>query len=233
MKYIELLVIKRGINMMNNRKIYIMILMIISISIFSGIVSGTENQPNHSYIREPIMYKSFIDTSGFYKVLNMTTSKIEPYKNGTLKIYMRDTVIWVNDDQSEKRFTVVSKQKLWKNESGILGGRDKQFSYTFNKSGIYAIYLKEYPNLRFQKIIVSQINTTGNGSNKNTSKVNITKSKAIKKNTTKKDNTKSKTNSKNTKTIPKSTPKATPGNSIAMTMVVLVSLVIFLRYKKR
>ncbi len=199
------------VNKMNKRKMTILI--IISISIFTGIVSGTEN--NQSSIRSPIVYKSLIDTSGFYKISNMTSNKIAPFQNNTLNIYKGDKIIWVNEESSEKRFTIISGQKLWKNESGILGGRDKQFSYVFNKTGKYTVYLKEYPGLKSQRIIVRLLNITK------------TNTKASTAPTTPKKTTKppKKTDKKTVKTT-KNVGSTSSNNSVLPVIIILMIIVL-------
>ena len=207
---------------MNKRKIYIMLMMMISLSILSGIVSGIENQSNQSSMRDPIVYKSLIDTSGFRKVLNMTSNNLAPYQNNTLNIYKGDKVIWVNDESAEKRFTIISKQKLWKNESGVLGARDKQFSYVFNKTGTYIIYLKEYPELKSQRIIVESTNMVRT----NTSKVSKTNT-----------STKSPKKIDKKKTIKITKPVSKSSNNIIVpiiiVLIILVVLTVSFKYKEK
>ncbi len=88
--------------------------------------------------------------------------------NAILNISRGDTIIWVNDAMPSKMMTIISKEKLWNlsreklfdNENGTLQHNGKEFSYIFNNSGIYNVYVKERPLLK-QKIIVGPIDMSG------------------------------------------------------------------------
>jgi len=45
-------------------------------------------------------------------------------------------VVWINDAIPDRRITIVNKQKLWNDNNGTLKWFDKQFGYSFIKSGI-------------------------------------------------------------------------------------------------
>lgn len=111
--------------------------------------------PTPTPVRIPTVYKSDVDEYyGFYRVID-TSNKPAPFDrdNRTLTIYAGDTVVWVND--GDERFTIVSKEGLWDNQSSLLKSTYKQFNYTFTQPGTYDVYLKEYPLIKRQKIIVN------------------------------------------------------------------------------
>lgn len=122
------------------------------------------------------IYNSPVDIRyGFKTIYNDTGTIDVSYQNNTLTINQGDTVVWINDDSSDSKLTIINIQNLWDNESGILPWSYKRFSYTFNDSGIYDIYIKEYDRFS-QKIIV------GNGGNdevKNDNKIEETKTEKI------------------------------------------------------
>lgn len=103
-----------------------------------------------------ISYNSDVDINGFIRV----TSYRQPvsYENKTLSIYQGDTVKWIN--VADESLTIISEQGLWDNTGAILKYTYRYFSYTFTRSGIYDVYIKEYPNIQHQKIIVNSEGAT-------------------------------------------------------------------------
>lgn len=121
------------------------------------IIAPTVPTPTPTAARIPVVYKSDFDNIyGFTRIVSNAMETI-PYDlyNRTLTINAGDTVIWINDaDNPEEKLTIVSEQKLWDNTSAILRWRYKEFNYTFTQSGTYGVYIKEYPRILHQKIIV-------------------------------------------------------------------------------
>lgn len=112
--------------------------------------------PAPTPVRTPVVYRSDVDSDyGFYRVIDTTSKKPFVYENKTLNIYTGDTVIWVNDATPDERLTIISEQDLWANTSSILRWNYQQFNYTFTVPGIYSVYIREYPRLQHQKIIVN------------------------------------------------------------------------------
>lgn len=108
----------------------------------------------------PITYRAEIDQDyGFYRVIDITTYKPALYKNNTLTINIGDTVIWENDATPDEPLTIISKDNLWSNKSAYLRWNYQKFNYTFNESGTYEVYIKEYPREQHQIIIVSPTET--------------------------------------------------------------------------
>ncbi len=105
--------------------------------------------------RMQAFYKFYVhDIDGFYRVRALNTTQIPEYKNLTLKINAGDKVIWESESE-DYTITIVSEQGLWDNTSAKLLVNTKQFSYTFTQPGTYGIYVKEFPKIRHQKIIVN------------------------------------------------------------------------------
>ena len=114
--------------------------------------------PEPTPVRQSVSFKSYVDGYyGFRKMVKINPEErpVYDYKNRTLTIYAGDTVIWVNDADPEEKLTIVSEEGLWDNTSAILRWSPKQFSYTFTDQGVYGVYIKEYPRIRHQKIIVN------------------------------------------------------------------------------
>lgn len=107
---------------------------------------------------EGTVYRSLVDQDyGFYRVIDITTHKSAPYVNNTLTIYVGDTVIWENDATPDEPLTIINEQRLWGNKSAYLRWNYQKFSYTFNQSGNYSVYISEYPRETHQKIIVNDV----------------------------------------------------------------------------
>lgn len=129
------------------RKIF---LALIIMSILISPVIGDDNST-----KEPVTYRVSVDNQqGFSRVYDVTSNKVVYAQNKTLNIYRGDTIVWSNN--VDARITIISEQGLWDNKSGFLPREYKIFNYTFTKSGIYDIYIKEAPSRR-QKIIVGPI----------------------------------------------------------------------------
>ena len=118
-------------------------------------ISNSEMTDNTSNIT----YSSSIDQDyGFYRVIDITTHKQAPYDNNhTLTIYVKDTVEWINYADPDEPLTIISKDNLWGNRSAYLRWNYQKFNYTFDQSGTYDIYIKEYPRLQHQTIVVRDI----------------------------------------------------------------------------
>ncbi len=93
--------------------------------------------------------------------------------------------MFVSNTKPDNWLTIISEEKLWNDKVLNYGG--KEFSYKFNNSGIYNVYIKERPLLK-QKIIVGPIII--NGTNKKVTNV-------IKQNVTIVNNTQNLTNRSN------------------------------------
>jgi plastocyanin len=115
----------------------------------------------HPAAAEPSVYKVFVDgTDGFYQVRNIEPGNITfKYVNNTLNINAGDSVIWENQDYYDWALTIVSEQDLWDNKSGYLIGNFDKFNYTFMQPGTYGVYIKEYPRVPHQTIIVAAVET--------------------------------------------------------------------------
>lgn len=164
-------------------KMACVIILLIIFGFVSPVIGGDSISDNIS-IREPIVYKVYIDKDhGFYRVYNQTSDKaVLPYINRTLNIYKGDTIIWENDAVPDMRMTIVSKQNLWDTKEAFLSWSYRKFSYTFNKSGIYDIYIKEKPKL-LQTIIVGPLDlnkTKTNDTKTNDNKLNLSSNLSIK-----------------------------------------------------
>lgn len=102
--------------------------------------------------RKHALIISDVDEFGFNKltIINATST----YENHTVSINRSDTVKWVSVTNAGYYLTIVSKEGLWDNSSSFLRYSLRAFSYTFNETGTYEVYLKEFPRLPHQKIIV-------------------------------------------------------------------------------
>lgn len=102
--------------------------------------------------RKHALIISDVDEYGFNKltIINATST----YVNHTISINRSDTIKWVSVTNAGYYLTIVSKEGLWDNSSSFLRYSLRAFSYTFNETGTYEVYLKEFPRLPHQKIIV-------------------------------------------------------------------------------
>ncbi len=116
---------------------------------------------------QPFVYKVLVDdTYGFKQVRIIEPSNTTfKYENLTLVLNAGDTVIWTNDAYGPNQYynnldiTIVSVQNLWDNSSSYLKYFGRSFNYTFNQPGTYEVYMKEYPRVRHQTIIVAAVET--------------------------------------------------------------------------
>jgi len=51
-------------------------------------------------------------------------------------------------------FTLVNNEGLWTGQTAFMQYQGQLFEYTFNKTGIYTFYVKEFPMIAPQKITV-------------------------------------------------------------------------------
>jgi plastocyanin len=110
--------------------------------------------PVPTQIREQKLYTSEIDElNGFRKVTVRNGSA--PYIEKTLTINSGDTVKWLSVTENLYYLTVVSKEGLWDNSTSMMKYRLRYFNYTFDKPGEYEVYIKEFPRLTHQKIVVN------------------------------------------------------------------------------
>ena len=109
--------------------------------------------PVPTQIREQKLYISDVDEYGFSRVLVSNGSS--SYKNNILTINSGDTVKWVSVTDNNYYLTVVSKEGLWNNSTSMMKYRFRFFNYTFNQSGEYEVYIKEFPRETHQKIVVN------------------------------------------------------------------------------
>ncbi|HEX7627487.1 MAG TPA: hypothetical protein VF354_01015 [Candidatus Methanoperedens sp.] len=114
------------------------------------------------YIPNPIsliQYRSWIDSDyGFYKVRaikdNASYQLPLDLDERNFTINERDIVRWINDDMYDYSLTLVSNEGLWTNQTGFLEYQGKFLEYTFNNTGTYTFYIKEFPKIAPQKISV-------------------------------------------------------------------------------
>ena len=106
-------------------------------------------------------YRSLIDGYHGFKKVVITGGDSIPYENNTININVGDEIIWINDDSSDI-LTIINDQMLWGNDTAILIYYGRQFSYTFNESGTYTFYIKQYRAFPKQIVIVSGISTNNN-----------------------------------------------------------------------
>jgi len=50
--------------------------------------------------------------------------------------------------------TLVNNESLWTGNTAYLEYQGKFYEYTFNKTGVYTFYVKEFPKIVPQRIIV-------------------------------------------------------------------------------
>lgn len=198
---------------------FIIILLMMSILISS--VSGEENQSINN-----ATYRVYVDQyHGFYavyQVYNVTSAKVILYENNTLNISRGDKIIWSNEAVPDAKLTITSKENLWDKYNGTLKWSYKQFTYTFNKSGIYEMYVREYPRFK-QKIIVDPLDDTNiTITNKTINRVN---SSNIERSNV--DNTNKTATNMSTKnsTEPVTTPEKKQGTEVAVLITVTLSLI--------
>ncbi len=110
--------------------------------------------PTSTIVKTQSLYVSYVDELyGFYSVV--TENGSSNYANRTLIINDGDTVKWVSDTTENYYLTIVSKEGLWNNSSSLLRINYSYFSYTFSQPGNYTVYLKDWPEIAPQKIVVN------------------------------------------------------------------------------
>jgi plastocyanin len=119
----------------------------------------TQTPENTPYSTSPVQYRSWIDSDyGFYKVRavkdNASYQLASDFDTRNFSINKGDTVRWINDDMFDFSFTLVSNEGLWTGRTAFMQYQGQRFEYTFNKTGIYTFYVKEFPKLAPQKITV-------------------------------------------------------------------------------
>jgi plastocyanin len=122
----------------------------------------------YAVVAAPSVYNVLVDdTYGFKDVRIEPNDPVFKYYNLTLMINQGDKVVWINDayDPSGNAYdnnidmTIVSVQNLWDNQSGYLEYYLRSFNYTFNQPGTYEVYMKEYPLVHNQTIVVAPLET--------------------------------------------------------------------------
>jgi plastocyanin len=190
-----------------------------------------------------VNYSVLVDQkNGFYKVYEIDngTFKNPDYPNNTLNISKGDTITWSNEAYVDYQLTIMSIPDLW-NNSGLMKYNNKKFSYTFNESGIYDIYINEFPKFR-QKIVVEslEINKTIEKSQINDINVenNLTKNQTFiqnlndtNSNSTNNSNATEATDMANTINFKKSDIKPSPFTTIVL-IIVLISMIILIGRRK-
>lgn len=117
-------------------------------------VVPTTPQPTPTPVRTHALYISYVDDDyGFFSVI--TTNGSSSYANRTLTINPGDTLKWVSATRNNYSLTIVSGEGLWNNSSSRLRYERSYFNYTFTQPGNYSIYVKEFPGLTHQKIVVN------------------------------------------------------------------------------
>ncbi len=109
----------------------------------------------------PVTYKVWIDSFYGFRLVRATNGTAyinlpSNFDRFNLTINTGDSVIWINDNDPNTDFplTLVSNEGLWENKTGYLRYSYAQFEYTFNKTGTYTVYVKEYRKNQ-QKITVN------------------------------------------------------------------------------
>ncbi len=124
------------------------------------IIPTTIATPVPTPVRLPETYESLVDGDyGFYEVVNMNATLPVAFdeSNRTLSIKAGDNIIFVNypSGNIEDVLTIVSKEGLWDNVTARLPEAYKQFNHTFNETGSFTVYVKEFEKLPPLKIIVT------------------------------------------------------------------------------
>ncbi|MDO8726959.1 MAG: hypothetical protein Q7J35_12890 [Candidatus Methanoperedens sp.] len=122
----------------------------------------------YAAVAAPSVYTVLVDDNfGFKKVRVEPIDPAFKYDNLTLMINPGDSVKWMNyiydpsgiAYKNNVPITIVSVQNLWDNQSGYLRNFGRSFNYTFDRPGSYEVYMKEFPKVRHQTIIVAQLET--------------------------------------------------------------------------
>jgi len=148
------------------------VLFVIGISFFSGCVENPDGTPAETptvvvketaavstpanapteTIRTKSNYIVYVDDYSFYRVIEATYKNVV-YENFTFSINVGDNVKWDSNTEYNDILTLISDQGLWANGSVRLMN-NKEFNYTFAKSGTYTFRVKEEPKILHQTIIV-------------------------------------------------------------------------------
>ncbi len=119
------------------------------------VITTPSPTPTPAPVRAQAVYKFYVhDIDGFYRLRALNTTQIPEYTNLTLRINAGDKVIWESESE-DYTITIVSEQGLWDNTSAKLRWDTEQFNYTFTQPGTYGVYVREFPKIRHQKIIVN------------------------------------------------------------------------------
>ena len=133
--------------------------------------SSSYSSKNNSY--NGTVYRVLVDGyHGFYRIYDITTEKEITPEDKEFNINVGDTVIWSNEDPIET-FTVVSDPKLWYDRVGYLNP-GKIFNYTFNRPGMFSIFVRQRSTLPYQIIIVNVPTVNVPVSNEKSSRINET-----------------------------------------------------------
>lgn len=156
------------------RKIYKTVILLTMVSMLMSPVIAVDNQSAN----KSVTYRILIDQHyGFFRTYEMYDKLLGKemfQENNTLNISKGDIVIFASDTMPDAFLTVISEEKLWSDKKGALKYSGKEFNYTFNKSGIYNMYIKEHYLLK-QRIIVGPIDINDtNETWTNTTKPNLT-----------------------------------------------------------
>ncbi len=213
------------------------LIIIFILTMFLNPVIALDNQIKN------VNYRVLVDQkSGFYKVYEIDngTFKNPDYQNNTLNISKGDTITWSNEAYVDYQLTIMSVPNLW-DYSGLMKYNNKKFTYTFNESGTYDIYIGEYPKFR-QKIVVGplEINKTIEKSQINiiNAENNLTKNRTQNQtfmqnlnntnlNSTNNSNATKATDMANTINFKKSDIKSSPFTIIVL-IIVLISVIILI-----
>ncbi|NJD76841.1 MAG: hypothetical protein FIB08_07070 [Candidatus Methanoperedens sp.] len=108
----------------------------------------------------PVKYRVWIDSDlGFYRVRAIrgnSSVRLPPDFNIlNFSIKLGDTVRWMNDDSYDFPLTITSDEGLWTDRTGLMRYQGERFEYTFNRTGTYSFYIREYPRIERQKITVN------------------------------------------------------------------------------
>jgi plastocyanin len=110
--------------------------------------------PTPAIVRTQALYTSDVDELyGFRRVTVRNGSS--NYTNRILTINASDTVKWVSVTDAGYSLTLVSQEGLWDNSSSRMKYAFSWFNYTFSNPGNYEVYIKEFPKVAHQKIIVN------------------------------------------------------------------------------
>jgi len=157
---------------MKHIKFIQIMLLVISLSIFSGCVESLNGTPaatptmtvqETASVSTPEIsptetigtksnYIVYVDDYSFYRVIESTYKNVV-YENFTFSINAGDNVKWDSNTEYYDILTIISDQGLWANGSARLMN-NKEFNYTFFNPGTYTFRIKEDKKILPQTIIV-------------------------------------------------------------------------------